>query len=79
MLAVVPAPVAEPAPEPIDGEAGGGATAGAAVDGADVARRDEVRREAYLLAERRGFAPGGEVDDWLEAERLVAARLDGEA
>ncbi len=69
MLAVVPAPVAEPAPEPIDGEAGG----------ADVARRDEVRREAYLLAERRGFAPGGEVDDWLEAERLVAARLDGEA
>lgn len=28
---------------------------------------------AYRLAEQRGFAPGGEVDDWLEAEREVDA------
>jgi hypothetical protein len=34
-----------------------------------------VQLEAYLLAERRGFAPGGELDDWLEAERIVEARL----
>jgi hypothetical protein len=28
---------------------------------------------AYRRAEQRGFAPGGEVDDWLEAEREVDA------
>jgi len=26
---------------------------------------------AYLKAERRGFAPGYELDDWLEAEQEV--------
>ena len=39
------------------------------------ARQELVQLEAYLLAERRGFAPGGELDDWLEAERIVEARL----
>jgi hypothetical protein len=28
---------------------------------------------AYYKAERRGFAPGFELDDWLEAERELAA------
>jgi hypothetical protein len=28
---------------------------------------------AYRRAEQRGFTPGGEVDDWLEAEREVDA------
>lgn len=28
---------------------------------------------AYRRAEQRGFAPGSEVDDWLEAEREVDA------
>jgi hypothetical protein len=28
---------------------------------------------AYTRAEQRGFAPGGELDDWLEAEREVDA------
>jgi hypothetical protein len=39
------------------------------------ARHELVQLEAYLLAERRGFVPGGELDDWLEAERIVATRL----
>lgn len=30
---------------------------------------------AYHKAEKRGFAPGGETDDWLEAEREVDALL----
>jgi len=30
---------------------------------------------AYLRAERRGFSPGGEQDDWFVAEREVDARL----
>jgi len=28
---------------------------------------------AYRRAEQRGFAPGGETEDWLEAEREVDA------
>ena len=30
---------------------------------------------AYYKAERRGFAPGHELEDWLAAEREVAALL----
>jgi hypothetical protein len=36
-------------------------------------REDVIRDAAYLLAERRGFAPGKELDDWLAAERQVRA------
>jgi hypothetical protein len=30
---------------------------------------------AYFRAERRGFAPGYEIEDWLAAEAEVAAKL----
>jgi hypothetical protein len=36
-------------------------------------RHHRVRVAAYFLAERRGFAPGHELDDWLEAEDAVEA------
>lgn len=35
-------------------------------------RRDMVATAAYFLAERRGFEPGHDVDDWLIAELQVA-------
>jgi hypothetical protein len=35
---------------------------------------DEIRRLAYLMAERRGFEPGHEAEDWLAAEREVLQR-----
>ena len=35
---------------------------------------DEIRRLAYLLAERRGFEPGHEAEDWVVAEREVRQR-----
>jgi hypothetical protein len=38
-------------------------------------RRAMIAEAAYLRAERRGFAPGGEVEDWLAAEREVDALL----
>jgi hypothetical protein len=38
---------------------------------AERARR--IALAAYLRAERRGFAPGRELDDWLAAEREVDA------
>lgn len=35
---------------------------------------DEIRQLAYLLAERRGFEPGHEAEDWLAAEHEVRQR-----
>ena len=39
------------------------------------ARRRLVAAEAYFLAERRGFAAGNEVADWVAAEVAVDSRL----
>ena len=33
---------------------------------------DWIAQMAYYLAEKRGFAPGGELADWYEAEGLRA-------
>ncbi|HUK03008.1 MAG TPA: DUF2934 domain-containing protein [Steroidobacteraceae bacterium] len=38
-------------------------------------RRGMIAEAAYWRAERRGFAPGNEMDDWLAAEREVDAFL----
>ena len=38
-------------------------------------RRQMVAAEAYLIAERRGFGPGHELDDWVSAEQVVDSRL----
>ena len=34
-----------------------------------------IRETAYLKAEARNFAPGVELQDWLEAEKEVLERL----
>jgi hypothetical protein len=39
------------------------------------ARRRLVAAEAYFLAERRGFAAGNELGDWVAAEAAVDSRL----
>ncbi len=50
-----------------------GASTGITVS--DDARRAMIAQSAYLRAERRGFASGGEVEDWLAAEAEVDALL----
>jgi len=35
-----------------------------------------VAEAAYFIAERRGFAAGCDLDDWLQAEAEVERRLD---
>jgi len=35
---------------------------------------DEIRRRAYELSQRRGFASGHETEDWLRAENEVLRR-----
>lgn len=42
----------------------------------DPERRDAlIAQAAYFRAEKRGFAPGHEAEDWLAAEAEVDARL----
>ena len=36
--------------------------------------RAAIEREAFYLAAARGFTAGGELDDWLEAERRIKGR-----
>jgi hypothetical protein len=42
---------------------------------------DDIRRQiaeaAYLKAKERGFEPGHELEDWVEAESEVMGRIDG--
>jgi hypothetical protein len=39
-------------------------------------RRQMVAAEAYFRAERRGFAAGREVEDWIAAESVVDSRFN---
>ena len=41
--------------------------------------RRRIAEKAYELYERRGFCHGCDLDDWLEAERLVLAEIDAQA
>jgi hypothetical protein len=40
-------------------------------------RRRMVAEAAYYRAQQRGFSAGGEVDDWLTAEREISRLLQG--
>jgi hypothetical protein len=35
--------------------------------------REQIEQRAYELARQRNFAPGQEMDDWLQAEREIEA------
>jgi hypothetical protein len=41
-------------------------------------RRAWIARTAYAIAQRRGFEPGHELEDWLEAEKQVQFEIVGE-
>ncbi len=49
--------------------------AAAAIDAAE--REARIAVAAFFLAESRGFEPGHELDDWLQAERQIDAELAG--
>lgn len=46
-------------------------------DGDREAQRRRVAEAAYYRAEQRGFAPGGEESDWLEAEKEIEGSDEG--
>jgi hypothetical protein len=37
-------------------------------------QQEEIARLAYAFYEQRGRTPGNELDDWLEAERILWTR-----
>jgi hypothetical protein len=39
------------------------------------ARQMMIAEAAYYLAEKRGFVPGGELQDWIDAEAQIEACL----
>ena len=41
-------------------------------------REARIAEAAYWRAERRGFAPGHELEDWLSAEREIDERQQGQ-
>jgi hypothetical protein len=41
----------------------------------DIALQDQIAQAAYRLAEQRGFAPGHELDDWLQAENMISTEI----
>jgi len=43
----------------------------AAFDPSPLERQQMIAVAAYYLAEHRGFAPGGELDDWQRAEQQI--------
>jgi Protein of unknown function (DUF2934) len=54
----------------------GGYKAGSpAPDVAPDIRRAMIAEAAYFLAEKRGFSPGDEIQDWLEAESQIESLL----
>lgn len=68
-------PAAARAPTPDKPKASAAAKrARAGAEPAAAERRVWIATAAYFRAERRGFAPGGEVDDWLEAEAELSTR-----
>ena len=45
---------------------------GAHKDLSGSAIQDRIAEAAYFLAQRRGFEPGRELDDWIAAENRIA-------
>lgn len=42
----------------------------------DEERHAMIAKEAYLIAEQRGFEGGSEMEDWLQAEATIASRFE---
>ena len=64
-----------PSMRPADGRASGNTSAKLTPE--EVYRL--IQESAYFKAKERGFAPGHEVQDWIEAEAEVRSRLERRA
>lgn len=53
----------------------GGARSSSSAASRPIHREKAISEVAYLFAEKRGFAPGHELDDWLAAEKEIDSLL----
>jgi hypothetical protein len=72
----VATPNAAPAKRAAKPKAGKASTPAPRAQVSEDTRRGMIAESAYLRAERRGFAPGHEDEDWVAAEREVDALLN---
>ena len=72
-----PAKPAPDTPSMRPGNGQGKASAAAKLSPEEVYRL--IQESAYFKAKERGFAPGREVQDWIEAEAEVRRRLESRA
>jgi hypothetical protein len=71
-----PAPIAKPVAPPAAAQRTPAPAASAPKAKVDAKERQRLIAEAaYYRAQKRGFAPGHEVQDWVAAEKDVDARL----
>lgn len=42
-------------------------------------RWQRIQQRAYEIAQERGFTPGAELNDWLQAEREIDGQADGQS
>ena len=42
-------------------------------------RWQRIQRRAYEIAQERGFTPGAELNDWLQAEREIDGQAEGQS
>ena len=56
----------------------GAATVAKGAAATSVGKEERIAKMAYFLAEARGFALGGELDDWLAAEAQYDATVEND-
>lgn len=59
--------------------AGVGITSNVRADMSPEETRQRIAEAAYYRAKQRGFEPGRELEDWIEAESEIMGRINGSA
>ena len=74
-LQTQPAPLRAPEPAPVAAPVAEPSPAANAAVPSEAELLEMISEAAYYRAEKRGFRPGLEADDWVQAEAEVMARL----
>jgi hypothetical protein len=72
-------PAAAPTSSPTAASTSAPASSGVRTQGSSEDTRRRIAEAAYFRAKERGFEPGHELEDWIEAESEVMGRIDGQA
>ena len=67
--------ISQPKPKASSRKAAGSGRSGSAPGAGDCPREQMIAEAAYYRAEQRGFVPGNEMSDWLQAEAEILKSL----